>query len=422
MVMKSLRGQISPQNKKLKGNMTGIRTQSDIAENNFDSLSYIKNKGYEVIKVDHLKWNWRTKQYEPAKFNMYVTRGTFTQPDINEEAMRSPLNILEGIFIYAVSYPAVLKNWVASGIIPLIEKGCLSVPFTAWRNASLSSGVDIQGYASGRLQIRFYISGQYDYTLVYNTAKEEFESGYYSSCREVLTAKYPDPNVNKKVLPQIEMDKNPTEDMEIATKEYADRKNAFTITLDGTSADKALVEVKEAFNKGKELILRTQHSIGGAVLYSYYYLASVTPSSFVFEAVPVIASPEDSDTFISSFAYELARSDGTWSRIKQSVDLDNKMSDTSKNPVRNSVIKKYVDSKIPTSAGNRVLSYSIVLAASAWSNNTQSVTVDGVTADCDIWAFTPDGITCTAQADNSLTFTAASTPAANKTVEVMVII
>ena len=235
-------------------------------------------------------------------------------------------------------------------------------------------------------------------------------------------ARYPDPNINKKVLPQISMDKNPAEDMEIATKEYADRKDAFTITIDDTSADKALVEVEEAFNKGKELILRTQYSIGGAALYSYYYLASVTPAAFVFEDAPIIASPENSDTFISSFAYELARSDGTWSRIKQSVDLDNEMSNTSKNPVRNSVIKKYVDSKIPTSAGNRVLSYSLTLPASAWSNNTQSVTVDGVTADCDIWAFTPDGITCTAQAENSLTFTADSMPTANKTVEVMVII
>ena len=167
MVMKSLRGQISPQQRKLKGEMTGIRVQSDIAENDPASLSYIKNKGYEVVKADYLEWNWRTKQYDPAKFNMYVTRGTFIQPDINEEAMRSPLRTLWAIFTFAVSYPAVLKNWVTSGIIPLIEKGCLSVPFTAWRNASLSSGFDIQGYASGRLQIRFYISGQYDYRLIY---------------------------------------------------------------------------------------------------------------------------------------------------------------------------------------------------------------------------------------------------------------
>lgn len=61
----------------------------------------------------------------------------------------------------------------------------------------------------------------------------------------------------------------------------------------------------------------------------------------------------------------------------------------------------------------------VTLAAADWSAGTQTVTVNGITATSVVWV-SPDpsdqadyvagGILCTAQAANSLTFTASTTP------------
>ena len=76
------------------------------------------------------------------------------------------------------------------------------------------------------------------------------------------------------------------------------------------------------------------------------------------------------------------------------------------------------DGTIPTARLTKVNS-TITLAAADWSAGTQTVTVNGITATSVVWV-SPDpsdqadyvagGILCTAQAANSLTFTASTTP------------
>ena len=87
--------------------------------------------------------------------------------------------------------------------------------------------------------------------------------------------------------------------------------------------------------------------------------------------------------------------------------------------------KSYVDSKSPTSVA-------ITLTTSAWSNNTQTVTVSGVSASETAQLITPvpaiasqsayyeAGIMCTGQAANSLTFTCQTVPTSNLTVYVVI--
>lgn len=87
--------------------------------------------------------------------------------------------------------------------------------------------------------------------------------------------------------------------------------------------------------------------------------------------------------------------------------------------------KSYVDSKSPTSVA-------ITLTTSAWSNNTQTVTVSGVSATETAQLITPTpaiasqsayyeaGIMCTGQAANSLTFTCQTVPTSNLTVYVVI--
>lgn len=84
-----------------------------------------------------------------------------------------------------------------------------------------------------------------------------------------------------------------------------------------------------------------------------------------------------------------------------------------------------VDSKAPTSIA-------ITLTTSSWSNNTQTVTVSGVSATETAQLITPTpaiasqsayyeaGIMCTGQAANSLTFTCQTVPTSNLTVYVVI--
>ena len=87
--------------------------------------------------------------------------------------------------------------------------------------------------------------------------------------------------------------------------------------------------------------------------------------------------------------------------------------------------KAYVDSKAPTSV-------TVTLFSSSWSNNTQTVTVSGVSATETAQLITPTpaiasqsayyeaGIMCTGQAANSLTFTCQTVPTSNLTVYVVI--
>lgn len=87
--------------------------------------------------------------------------------------------------------------------------------------------------------------------------------------------------------------------------------------------------------------------------------------------------------------------------------------------------KAYVDSKSPTSVA-------VTLTSSGWSNNTQTVTVSGVSATETAQLITPTpaiasqsayyeaGIMCTGQAANSLTFTCQTVPTSNLTVYVVI--
>lgn len=92
---------------------------------------------------------------------------------------------------------------------------------------------------------------------------------------------------------------------------------------------------------------------------------------------------------------------------------------------RDAANKSYVDSKAPTSVA-------ITLSSSSWSNNTQTVTVSGVSATETAQLITPTpakasqsayyeaGIMCTNQGTNSLTFTCQTVPTSNLTVYVVI--
>ena len=80
---------------------------------------------------------------------------------------------------------------------------------------------------------------------------------------------------------------------------------------------------------------------------------------------------------------------------------------------------------IATSATkNSITQSTITLTASKWSSNTQTVTVSGVTASNMVVVSVVsnvNGIECTAQGTNTLTFTAETTPTVNVTVKVAII-
>ena len=88
--------------------------------------------------------------------------------------------------------------------------------------------------------------------------------------------------------------------------------------------------------------------------------------------------------------------------------------------------KKYVDDH---GGGGSYSTVTVTLASADWSNNTQTVTVSGVTADnlvlvapspTDFTAYGSAEIRATAQATNSLTFTCTNTPTADLTVNIAI--
>lgn len=91
---------------------------------------------------------------------------------------------------------------------------------------------------------------------------------------------------------------------------------------------------------------------------------------------------------------------------------------------------RVINEELPNKA-NKSTSVTVTLAASSWSDNTQTVTVTGVTAannvvvspsgrdSTETWA---DGeVLCTSQGSNTLTFTCTTTPTADITVSVVIL-
>lgn len=113
--------------------------------------------------------------------------------------------------------------------------------------------------------------------------------------------------------------------------------------------------------------------------------------------------------------------------FKYGADFDGSKITSVGTPVNGSdgANKAYVDSKSPTSVA-------VTLTSSGWSNNTQTVTVSGVSATETAQLITPTpaiasqsayyeaGIMCTGQAANSLTFTCQTVPTSNLTVYVVI--
>lgn len=111
--------------------------------------------------------------------------------------------------------------------------------------------------------------------------------------------------------------------------------------------------------------------------------------------------------------------------IPDGVTVDSVISDTSENPVQNKVISaalKLLESKHAAETAT--------LTAAGWSNKTQTVTVEGVTASNtilvapasdsqEVWG--KAGIVCTAQSAGSLTFTCKSAPSAAVTANIVIL-
>ena len=102
--------------------------------------------------------------------------------------------------------------------------------------------------------------------------------------------------------------------------------------------------------------------------------------------------------------------------IPDGVTVDSAISDASENPVQNKVISaalKLLESKHVAKIAT--------LTAAGWSSNSQTVAVEGVTANNTVFVAPASdsqevwgkaGIVCTAQAAGSLTFTCKSVPTA----------
>ena len=111
--------------------------------------------------------------------------------------------------------------------------------------------------------------------------------------------------------------------------------------------------------------------------------------------------------------------------IPDGVTVDSVISDTSANPVQNKVISaalKLLESKHAAKTAT--------LTAAGWSNKTQTVAVEGVTASNtilvapasdsqEVWG--KAGIYCTAQSAGSLTFTCKNAPTAAVTANIVIL-
>ena len=111
--------------------------------------------------------------------------------------------------------------------------------------------------------------------------------------------------------------------------------------------------------------------------------------------------------------------------IPDGVTVDSAISDASENPVQNKVISaalKLLESKHTTKTAT--------LTAAGWSDKSQTVSVEGVTASNTILV-APDsasqevwgkaGIVCTAQSAGSLTFKCKSVPTAAVTANIVIL-
>ena len=111
--------------------------------------------------------------------------------------------------------------------------------------------------------------------------------------------------------------------------------------------------------------------------------------------------------------------------IPDGVTVDSVISDTSANPVQNKVISaalKLLESKHAAKTAT--------LTAAGWSDSSQTVAVEGVTASNTVFV-APDsasqevwgkaGIVCTAQSAGSLTFTCKSAPTAAVTANIVIL-
>lgn len=89
-----------------------------------------------------------------------------------------------------------------------------------------------------------------------------------------------------------------------------------------------------------------------------------------------------------------------------------------------------VSEQINDVIANKIVKQNVVLYATSWSSNTQTITVSGVTSGNAVIvspaptshnAYLEADIRCTGQATDGLTFTCASTPSADLTVNVVIL-
>lgn len=111
--------------------------------------------------------------------------------------------------------------------------------------------------------------------------------------------------------------------------------------------------------------------------------------------------------------------------IPDGVTVDSAISDTSANPVQNKVISaalKLLESKHAAKTAT--------LTAAGWSDKSQTVTVESVTASNTVFVAPASdsqevwgkaGIVCTAQSAGSLTFTCKSAPTAAVTANIVIL-
>lgn len=96
---------------------------------------------------------------------------------------------------------------------------------------------------------------------------------------------------------------------------------------------------------------------------------------------------------------------------------------TSKNGFMSTTDKSKLNGVATGATKNSIIQSTITLTTSGWSNKTQNVTVTGVTSNNLVLVNVNDGssVKCTAQSNNTLTFTCDSTPTSNITVDVAVL-
>lgn len=111
--------------------------------------------------------------------------------------------------------------------------------------------------------------------------------------------------------------------------------------------------------------------------------------------------------------------------VPEAVTIDSELSEASRNPVENRVIYAAL-----ALYQKKHIAAAVTLSETGWSNNEQTVGVNGVTAgntvivspsptSQDAWA--KAGVKCTAQSANSLTFTCKTAPTAALTANIVIL-